>query len=162
MDLDQQEEHSLVAWVERSLGHTRADLKDDLIQTGHEAILKAKESYKPDKGASLKTWAAKYIRRDMIRLLAKESSSYQVDIDDLIHEDDVEELLDYRTPLYMESIVEVERLIERLDNPARDYLISHLYNDLNYAEIARENNVSRQYVAQTISTALEQLRAISS
>jgi len=150
-----------IQWVERSLEHNRPDLKDDLLQVGRLSAIRALSTYDPDRGSSMNTWAARYVRRDMLRYLKKEIGIF-VDIDELIDEDGVDELLDSSIERMMEASAEVERLVSKLTEWEQLVVIEHLFNDKSFQDIAEENNYSKQYVAQTWQKAIKYMRNLFS
>ena len=127
------------------------------MQVGRLAALKAQRTYNPEGASSWRTWAVRYIRRDMIRFLKAEHLRY-IDIDELVDRDDVEELTDYNAGMSLEYTAEVERMLDILEPIERDVVVEHLYNDKSFAEIAQEKGVTRQAVSKHWRDAVAWLR----
>jgi RNA polymerase sigma factor (sigma-70 family) len=146
-----------VLWVERKLKHSRPDLRDDLLQEGRKAALESLSTHRPEGKCSRRTWAVKYIRRDMLRLLEKEQESF-VDINELLDKDGVEELLDMSTHEYLEASSDVEHMLIWLTDPERLVVINHVFKDESFEKIGERLSFSKQHVNRLWHSAVAKIQ----
>lgn len=150
------------AWIrltERQINHRRKDLRDDLVQVGWEAALKADQTHDEDLGYSYKSWIIQHLRRDMMRYLKQEMKhmTQHEDIDELKDLDGIEELLDFDEQERMTHKVDVTELVGIL--PEREAIVVELYyfRDLSETEIGERLGVSRSMIQKIHKRALEKM-----
>ena len=154
--------------------YTQSGDADDLISIGTIGLIKAVNTYKPDKKIKLATYAARCIENEILmylrktrRLAGEVSLSETLDADgdggnlsviDLIRvDDDMLEELDTR-----ESCIRVRECVERvLDARERAVIVARYgldgRNPRTQREIAQQMGISRSYISRIEKKALKKL-----
>lgn len=150
---------------------------DDLISVGCIGLIKAINSFKMEKGASLSTYAARCIENEILMLMRANKKHQSVDSLDepigldkdgsdialleTIPEDDPEKL--FNTVHNTILIEEIDRIMQQFLNQREYYVIVNRYG-LNgkpaytQREVAKKLNISRSYISRIEKKALEILK----
>ena len=165
----------LVAHVAKKFnGATEAD---DLISVGSIGLMKAIDSYRPEKGPSLSTYASRCIENEILMLLrANKKHKVCISIDETIGYDKdgseltVKDIIPQKEELDPDTIVEKRVLLEEIKEVMRFRLSEREYNviSLRYGlndgiehtqqEVANSMNISRSYISRIESKALSILK----
>ena len=165
----------LVAHVAKKFnGATEAD---DLISVGSIGLMKAIDSYRPEKGSSLSTYASRCIENEILMLLrANKKHKVCISIDETIGYDKdgseltVKDIIPQKEELDPDTIVEKRVLLEEIKEVMRFRLCEREYNviSLRYGlndgiehtqqEVANSMNISRSYISRIESKALSILK----
>lgn len=165
----------LVAHVAKKFnGATEAD---DLISVGSIGLMKAIDSYRPEKGSSLSTYASRCIENEILMLLrANKKHKVCISIDETIGYDKdgseltVKDIIPQKEELDPDTIVEKRVLLEEIKEVMRFRLSEREYNviSLRYGlndgiehtqqEVANSMNISRSYISRIESKALSILK----
>lgn len=150
--------------------------QDDLISIGTIGLIKAIDSFKPDKGIRLSSYASKCVENEVLmffRGLKKSAQDVSINepidtdkdgnsltlMDTMCNDDTIADELDLKM-----NCGKLYRMIEStLDERERNILI-HRYGlfgrmPLTQREVAKKLNISRSYVSRIEKKALEELRA---
>ena len=165
----------LVAHVAKKFnGATEAD---DLISVGSIGLMKAIDSYRPEKGSSLSTYASRCIENEILMLLrANKKHKVCISIDETIGYDKdgseltVKDIIPQKEELDPDTIVEKRVLLEEIKEVMRFRLSEREYNviSLRYGlndgiehtqqEVANSMNISRSYISRSETKALSILK----
>lgn len=165
----------LVAHVAKKFnGATEAD---DLISVGSIGLMKAIDSYRPEKGSSLSTYASRCIENEILMLLrANKKHKVCISIDETIGYDKdgseltVKDIIPQKEELDPDTIVEKRVLLEEIKQvmhirlSEREYNVISLRYGLNdgiehtQQEVANSMNISRSYISRIESKALSILK----
>jgi len=168
-------EHNLrlVAHIVKKFENTGED-NEDLISIGTIGLIKAIESYSPEKGTKLATYAARCIENEILMYLRSlKKSKKDVSLQDPIGQDregneislmdvlksDNDDIID-KIQLNMEK-KKIYKYIHVLDAREREVIISRFGLDeneeLTQREIAKNLGISRSYVSRIEKRALMKL-----
>ena len=135
--------------------------QDDLISIGTVGLIKAIDSFKPDKGTRLATYAAKCVENEILmHFRSMKKSAHDISLEDPIDSDSE------GNPLtLMDIICTPDCIADDLDlkiNPREKAIIVMRYGldgnePLTQREIASMMNISRSYVSRIEKRALERL-----
>ncbi len=169
-------EHNLrlVAHIVRKYYASASD-QDDLISIGTIGLIKAVDTFDPDKGIKLSSYASRCIENEIFMVFrAGKKSANDVSLnepmetdkdgnaltlmDTLADETDIIEALDLKL-----KSRQLYRLVDRVLDPRERELIELRYGlgnrkPLPQREVARKLNISRSYVSRIEKRALEKLR----
>jgi RNA polymerase sporulation-specific sigma factor len=170
----------LVAHVAKKYTGYGEDL-EDLISIGTIGLIKAVNTYKPDKGSRLATYAARCIDNELLMLfrskkrMGREVSLYEpigtdkegneisiIDIceqegNDIIDDMDVFDKISYIVFLIDERLDEREREIIRMRYGIHGNVF--VGDEITQKDIGKKLGISRSYVSRIEKKALEKLRA---
>lgn len=155
--------------------YTSPQEQDDLIAIGSIGLIKAINTYKPNKGTRLATYAARCIENEILmHFRAAKKSSAEISLSDSLDTDsdgnslallDVISIEDIRLDRVesMDTEEALYKLIHKcLDDREREIIIMRygLYDTMpkTQHEIAAKCNISRSYVSRIEKRALEKLR----
>ena len=169
-------EHNLrlVAHIVRKYYASASD-QDDLISIGTIGLIKAVDTFDPDRGIKLSSYASRCIENEIFMVFrAGKKSANDVSLnepmetdkdgnaltlmDTLADETDIIEALDLKL-----KSRQLYRLVDRVLDPRERELIELRYGlgnrkPLPQREVARKLNISRSYVSRIEKRALEKLR----
>lgn len=150
---------------------------DDLISVGSIGLMKAIDSYHPEKGSSLSTYASRCIENEILMLLrANKKHKVCISIDETIGYDKdgselaVKDIIPQKEELDPDTIVEKRVLLEEIKQvmhirlSEREYNVISLRYGLNdgiehtQQEVANSMNISRSYISRIESKALSILK----
>ncbi|MBE3555995.1 MAG: RNA polymerase sporulation sigma factor SigK [Firmicutes bacterium] len=168
-------EHNLrlVAHIVKKYGNTRTDT-DDLIQIGTIGLIKAVDTYEPNKGTKLATYAARCIENEILmHLRAIKHSRQDVSLNDPIgmdaegNEITLEDILsadDENVPEIVEVLInsaEIQERLKTLEPREQEILIERFglggQEEKTQREIAKRMGISRSYVSRIEKRALTKL-----
>ncbi|ASN05154.1 RNA polymerase sporulation sigma factor SigK [Virgibacillus necropolis] len=165
-------EHNLrlVAHIVKKFENTGEDM-EDLISIGTIGLIKGIESYSPDKGTKLATYAARCIENEILmHLRALKKVKKDVSLHDPIGQDkegneislidilesESEDVIEY-IQLHME-LDKMKKYFSILDEREREVIIYRYglnnYQEMTQREIAKKLNISRSYVSRIEKRAL--------
>ena len=169
-------EHNLrlVAHIVKKYYSSSAE-QDDLVSIGTLGLIKGIDSFKPEKGTKLATYASKCIENEILmyfRVKKKDSTTVSfedpIDIDsegnpltlmDIISTEDeiVEDI--YK----MTMLKKLSREIEKMKDPREKSIIMMRYGldgqkPMTQLEVSKKLNISRSYVSRIEKRALKELR----
>ncbi len=165
----------LVAHMTKKYASPERDIQD-LISVGTIGLIKAINSYKPEKGIRLATYAAKCIDNELLMLLrtekkkSREVSLYEpIGTDKEGNEISIIEIISDEEPDIVEDYINLERIkiIKKYIQNVLTYreynIIINRYGLFNYNEktqneIAKDMGISRSYVSRIEKRALEKLK----
>jgi RNA polymerase sporulation-specific sigma factor len=165
-------EHNLrlVAHIVKKYENTRED-QEDLISIGTVGLIKGIESYSPDKGTKLATYAARCIENEILMFLRSlKKTRKDVSLHDPIGQDkegneiSLMDILKTDSPDVVEKIqtnMEIEKMNEFLnilDDREKEvimkrYGVGH-FKEMTQREIAKKLGISRSYVSRIEKRAL--------
>ena len=166
----------LVAHMTKKYSTPDRDVRD-LISVGTVGLIKAINSFKPDKGIRFATYAAKCIDNELLMMLrsekkkSREVSIYepigtdkegnQIHLLDIVehNEPDVVEQMEYDR-----NVKTLYEILPRVLNRREQIIINLRYGlktdcPVTQKEIAKSLNISRSYVSRIEKRALEKLKA---
>ena len=171
-------EHNLrlVVYIAKKFDNTGVGV-EDLISIGTIGLIKAINSFKPDKGIRFATYAAKCIDNELLMMLrsekkkSREVSIYepigtdkegnQIHLLDIVehNEPDVVEQMEYDR-----NVKTLYEILPRVLNRREQIIINLRYGlktdcPVTQKEIAKSLNISRSYVSRIEKRALEKLKA---
>ncbi|ASK63116.1 RNA polymerase sporulation sigma factor SigK [Virgibacillus phasianinus] len=165
-------EHNLrlVAHIVKKFENTGEDM-EDLISIGTIGLIKGIESFSPDKGTKLATYAARCIENEILmHLRALKKVKKDVSLHDPIGQDkegneislidileaESEDVIEY-IQLHME-LDKMKKYFSILDEREREVIIFRYglnnYQEMTQREIAKKLNISRSYVSRIEKRAL--------
>ena len=165
----------LVAHMTKKYASPERDIQD-LISVGTIGLIKAINSYKPEKGIRLATYAAKCIDNELLMLLrtekkkAREVSLYEpIGTDKEGNEISIIEIISDEKPDIVEDYINLERIkiikkyIQNVLTYREYHIIINRYglfncNEKTQNEIAKDMGISRSYVSRIEKRALEKLK----
>ncbi len=165
----------LVAHMTKKYASPERDIQD-LISVGTIGLIKAINSYKPEKGIRLATYAAKCIDNELLMLLrtekkkSREVSLYEpIGTDKEGNEISIIEIISDEEPDIVEDYINLERMkiIKKYIQNVLTYreynIIINRYglfncNEKTQNEIAKDMGISRSYVSRIEKRALEKLK----
>ena len=150
------------------------ELQEDLISIGTIGLIKAVDSFKPDKSIRLATYASRCIENEILmHLRAIKKTNQEVSLNEVIGVDKdgseivLEDLLDNHDPDFIDQIYNQDQMnelmhyFETLSSKEQDILIKRygLYDSQKYTqnEIAKEYHISRSYGSRIEKKALVKL-----
>ena len=128
-------------------------LREDAVSAGVEGFLHAIARYDPTVGASLGTYAMKYVRGSIVRMLKQEQKHDNVQPIDDLKESGIH--LVHQTYDLSSEIV-IRQWLKRQPERVRKLICLRFYAGFSLAEIARLQNVSRAAVSQQLKRILGQ------
>lgn len=163
----------LVAHIAKKYESSK-ELQEDLISIGTIGLIKAVDSFKPDKSIRLATYASRCIENEILmHLRAIKKTNQEVSLNEVIGVDKdgseivLEDLLDNHDPDFIDQIYNQDQMnelmhyFETLSSKEQDILIKRygLYDSQKYTqnEIAKEYHISRSYVSRIEKKALVKL-----
>nr|WP_234998364.1 RNA polymerase sporulation sigma factor SigK [Salirhabdus sp. Marseille-P4669] len=165
-------EHNLrlVAHIVKKYENTRED-QEDLISIGTVGLIKGIESYSPDKGTKLATYAARCIENEILMFLRSlKKTRKDVSLHDPIGQDkegneiSLIDILKTDNPDIVEKIqtnMEIEKMNEFLnilDEREKEVIMKRYgvgsYKEMTQREIAKNLGISRSYVSRIEKRAL--------
>ncbi|MCP8616944.1 RNA polymerase sporulation sigma factor SigK [Salirhabdus salicampi] len=165
-------EHNLrlVAHIVKKYENTNED-QEDLISIGTIGLIKGIESYSPDKGTKLATYAARCIENEILMFLRSlKKTKKDVSLHDPIGQDKegneicLMDILKAEHPDIVEHIqtnMEIEKINEYitiLDDREKEVIMKRYglgsYKELTQREIAKKLGISRSYVSRIEKRAL--------
>ncbi|MRG86676.1 RNA polymerase sporulation sigma factor SigK [Salinibacillus xinjiangensis] len=165
-------EHNLrlVAHIVKKYENTRED-QEDLISIGTVGLIKGIESYSPDKGTKLATYAARCIENEILMFLRSlKKTRKDVSLHDPIGQDkegneiSLMDILKMDNPDIVDRIqtnMEIEKVHEFLnilDEREKDVIMKRYglgnFKELTQREIAKNLGISRSYVSRIEKRAL--------
>lgn len=163
----------LVAHIAKKYESSK-ELQEDLISIGTIGLIKAVDSFKPDKSIRLATYASRCIENEILmHLRAIKKTNQEVSLNEVIGVDKdgseivLEDLLDNHDPDFIDQIYNQDQMnelmhyFEILSSKEQDILIKRygLYDSQKYTqnEIAKEYHISRSYVSRIEKRALVKL-----
>lgn len=163
----------LVAHIAKKYESSK-ELQEDLISIGTIGLIKAVDSFKPDKSIRLATYASRCIENEILmHLRAIKKTNQEVSLNEVIGVDKdgseivLEDLLDNHDPDFIDQIYNQDQMnelmhyFETLSSKEQDILIKRygLYDSQKYTqnEIAKEYHISRSYVSRIEKRALVKL-----
>ena len=167
----------LVAHMTKKYSTPDRDIQD-LISVGTVGLIKAINSFKPDKGIRLATYAAKCIDNELLMMLraekkrAREVSIYEpigtdkegneISIIEIVGEDEPEVVGDY---IFSQRISCLKEKMDTVLNEREKTIIIHRYglfgnDEKTQCEMAKELGISRSYVSRIEKKALEKLKKL--
>lgn len=165
----------LVAHMTKKYASPERDIQD-LISVGTIGLIKAINSYKPEKGIRLATYAAKCIDNELLMLLrtekkkSREVSLYEpIGTDKEGNEISIIEIISDEEPDIVEDYINLERIkiikkyIQKVLTYREYHIIINRYglfncNEKTQNEIAKDMGISRSYVSRIEKRALEKLK----
>ena len=165
----------LVAHMTKKYASPERDIQD-LISVGTIGLIKAINSYKPEKGIRLATYAAKCIDNELLMILrtekkkSREVSLYEpIGTDKEGNEISIIEIISDEEPDIVEDYINLERMkiIKKYIQNVLTYreynIIINRYglfncNEKTQNEIAKDMGISRSYVSRIEKRALEKLK----
>ncbi len=164
----------LVAHVAKKFN--QAAEADDMISVGSIGLIKAIDSFRPDKGSSLSTYASRCIENEILMLLrANKKHKACVSIDETIGTDKdggvltVKDVLPQNENDDPDNVVTRRVLLDEIKKCMKDQLSEREYKviELRYGiadgieytqqEVAKRLNISRSYVSRIETKALKML-----
>lgn len=167
----------LVAHMTKKYSTPDRDIQD-LISVGTVGLIKAINSFKPDKGIRLATYAAKCIDNELLMMLraekkrAREVSIYEpigtdkegneISIIEIVGEDEPDIVGDY---IFSQRISCLKEKMDTVLNEREKTIIIHRYGlfgngEKTQCEMAKELGISRSYVSRIEKKALEKLKKL--
>lgn len=167
----------LVAHMTKKYSTPDRDIQD-LISVGTVGLIKAINSFKPDKGIRLATYAAKCIDNELLMMLraekkrAREVSIYEpigtdkegneISIIEIVGEDEPDVVGDY---IFSQRISCLKEKMDTVLNEREKTIIIHRYglfgnDEKTQYEMAKELGISRSYVSRIEKKALEKLKKL--
>ena len=163
----------LVAHIAKKYESSK-ELQEDLISIGTIGLIKAVDSFKPDKSIRLATYASRCIENEILmHLRAIKKTNQEVSLNEVIGVDKdgseivLEDLLDNHDPDFIDQIYNQDQMnelmhyFETLSSKEQDILIKRygLYDSQKYTqnEIAQQYHISRSYVSRIEKKALVKL-----
>jgi RNA polymerase sporulation-specific sigma factor len=167
----------LVAHMTKKYSTPDRDIQD-LISVGTVGLIKAINSFKPDKGIRLATYAAKCIDNELLMMLraekkrAREVSIYEpigtdkegneISIIEIVGEDEPDVVGDY---IFSQRISCLKEKMDTVLNEREKTIIIHRYGlfgngEKTQCEMAKELGISRSYVSRIEKKALEKLKKL--
>lgn len=151
------------------------DEQEDLISLGTIGLIKGIDSFDPEKGARLVTYAARCVENEILMYFrGKKKDSNVVSVNEPIDSDSEGNPLTLIDVIYTEDTISDDidlknktrrlyELIEQIDNEReREIIIRRygLYNTKAYTqrEIAKRMNISRSYVSRIEKRVVEELK----
>lgn len=170
-------EHNLrlVAHIVKKYQSPQDEL-DDLISIGTIGLIKAVNTYDPDKGKRLGTYAAKCIENELLmyfrsrKKISREVSLYDpIGVDKEGNEISLLDIMESKQPSSFEVLAQKEdfqkalELISLVLDDREKKVLSLRYGldgkkELTQRETAKQLNISRSYVSRIEKTALQKLR----
>lgn len=170
-------EHNLrlVAHIVKKYQSPQDEL-DDLISIGTIGLIKAVNTYDPDKGKRLGTYAAKCIENELLmyfrsrKKISREVSLYDpIGVDKEGNEISLLDIMESKQPSSFEVLAQKEdfqkalELIPLVLDDREKKVLSLRYGldgkkELTQRETAKQLNISRSYVSRIEKTALQKLR----
>ncbi len=170
-------EHNLrlVAHIVKKYQNSAEEL-DDLISIGTIGLIKAVNTYNPEKGKRLGTYAAKCIENELLmhfrakKKISKEVSLYEpIGIDKEGNEINLLDIMESQQPSSFEILTQKEdyqkalELIPQVLDEREAKVLTLRYGlgekkELTQRETAKQLNISRSYVSRIEKTALQKLR----
>lgn len=169
--------HNLRLVVHIAKKYIQSAESEELISVGSIGLIKAVDSYKPNKGSSISTYASRCIENEMLMLLrankkhkccvsveemvgeGKDGSKLQLkDIIPQNQEDDPDVIVE-RKVLMEEVVAKMKRIL-----PKRDYEILSLRYGIkdgiqhSQQEVADIMNISRSYISRIETKSLEMIK----
>lgn len=118
--------------------------KDDLIQEGSIALLRAADNFKPELGYKFSTYAASCIRLHLRTIMRKNHEYVIRELPDLIGEHP-QEILPWIE--VSAQLTDMEKAVIRL----------HLFEEFSFSEVGKQFNLSRQRIHQIEKSAKKKL-----
>lgn len=163
----------LVAHIAKKYESSK-ELQEDLISIGTIGLIKAVDSFKPNKSIRLATYASRCIENEILmHLRAIKKTNQEVSLNEVIGVDKdgseivLEDLLDNHAPDFIDQIYnqdqmnELMQYFETLSLKEQDILMKRygLYDSQKYTqnEIAKKYHISRSYVSRIEKKALVKL-----
>jgi RNA polymerase sporulation-specific sigma factor len=164
----------LVAHIIKKYYAAAAD-QDDLISIGSIGLIKAVDSFKPEKGARLATYAARCIENEILmHFRSQKKSAQDVSLEEPIETDGAGNPLTLMDILCAEDTLEDEVILKieserlrnivlKIKNPREREILVRRYGldgrePLTQKELAAMMGISRSYVSRIESKALETAR----
>lgn len=165
----------LVAHIVKKYQSPQDEL-DDLISIGTIGLIKAVNTYDPDKGKRLGTYAAKCIENELLmyfrsrKKISREVSLYDpIGVDKEGNEISLLDIMESKQPSSFEVLAQKEdfqkalELIPLVLDDREKKVLSLRYGldgkkELTQRETAKQLNISRSYVSRIEKTALQKLR----
>lgn len=167
----------LVAHMTKKYSTPDRDIQD-LISVGTVGLIKAINSFKPDKGIRLATYAAKCIDNELLMMLraekkkAREVSIYEpigtdkegneISIIEIVGDDEPDIVGDY---IFSQRIACLKKMMNTVLNERERAIIVNRYGlfgneEKTQCDMARELGISRSYVSRIEKKALEKLKKL--
>lgn len=167
----------LVAHMTKKYSTPDRDIQD-LISVGTVGLIKAINSFKPDKGIRLATYAAKCIDNELLMMLraekkkAREVSIYEpigtdkegneISIIEIVGDDEPDIVGDY---IFSQRIACLKKKMNTVLNERERAIIVNRYGlfgneEKTQCDMARELGISRSYVSRIEKKALEKLKKL--
>lgn len=151
------------------------DEQEDLISLGTIGLIKGIDTFDPEKGARLVTYAARCVENEMLMYFrAKKKDSNVISVNEPIDSDSEGNPLTLIDVIYTEDTISDDidlknksrrlyQLVEEMDNDReRNIIIQRygLYNTKAYTqrEIAKRMNISRSYVSRIEKKVISELK----
>ena len=168
-------EHNLrlVMYIAKKFENNRLDMQD-LVSVGSIGLIKAVDSYKPDKNIKLATYASRCIENEILMFIRKANKTINdLSLDDSMTSEDDEtglslgEVIPDTKEMY--SSIELEdqkkyllQAIERLNDREREIMCMRYgingYDEQTQKEIADSMNISQSYISRLEKKILHKLR----
>lgn len=167
----------LVAHMTKKYSVPERDISD-LISVGTIGLIKAINSFDPDKGIRLATYAAKCIDNELLMMLrAERKTSKEVSLYEPVGKDKEGNEISIIETVSCESVDIVgnmvfnqrvsvlQKSIDNVLNEREAYIIKHRYGlfgekELTQSEIAKRLDISRSYVSRIEKKSLEKLKKV--
>ncbi len=167
----------LVAHMTKKYSVPERDISD-LISVGTIGLIKAINSFNPDKGIRLATYAAKCIDNELLMMLrAERKTSREVSLYEPVGKDkEGNEISIIETVscepvdivgdmVFNQRVNVIEKSIDRVLNERESYIIRHRFGlmgdeELTQSQIADNLGISRSYVSRIEKKSLEKLKKV--
>jgi RNA polymerase sporulation-specific sigma factor len=167
----------LVAHMTKKYSVPERDIQD-LISVGTIGLIKAVNSFKPDKGIRLATYAAKCIDNEILMMLrsekktsrevslyepaGKDKEGNEISIIETVSCEPVDIVADM---VFNQRVGVLESCMDSVLGERESYIIRHRFGlygaeELTQSQIAENLNISRSYVSRIEKRALEKLRKV--
>ena len=168
-------EHNLrlVMYIAKKFENNRLDMQD-LVSVGSIGLIKAVDSYKPDKNIKLATYASRCIENEILMFIRKANKSINdLSLDDCMTSEDDEtglslaEVIPDTKEAYSNIELEDQKkylmiAIEKLSNREKEIMCMRYgingYEEQTQKEIADSMNISQSYISRLEKKILHKLR----
>ena len=132
----------------------------DLISIGIVGLIKAVNTYNPDKGNRLVTYAAKCIENELLMMLRAEKKRSTISLIDVVENDEMDTLEQIEKA---ENISLVQKYVAQILNEREKEIIVWRYGldgkkPMTQKKVGEKLGISRSYVSRIEKRALEKLK----
>ena len=138
------------------------ELKEELINEGFIALIKASEMYDPTKGKKFYSYGYMAVRNAMLMLLNKETKHNNISYDEIVNDEDGDSFIDLFEADEDEDLINIgedkdfyDSTLARIKNPIYRFIFQRFYE-----ENLSENMIAKLYFENTDIKAVETITRI--